>query len=43
MADKLNLTSDKQPDPAARKRRTGLRVIVLLALVGAVAALNYVD
>ena len=43
MADKLNLTPDKQPDPATRKRRTGLRVLVLLVLVGAVAALNYVD
>lgn len=43
MADKLNLTPDKQPDPAARKRRTGLRIVVLLVLVGAVAALNYAD
>ena len=43
MVEKLNLTPDKQADPAARRRRTGLRVIVLLVLVGAVASLNYVD
>ena len=42
MADELNLSPEKQTQKP-RKRGTGLRVAVLLVLVGIVAALNYVD
>ena len=42
MTDELNLTPERQ-SREPRKRRTGLRVAVLLVLVGIVAALNYVD
>ncbi len=42
MADELNLHPEKQTH-GPRKRKTGLRVAVLLVLVGLVAALNYVD
>lgn len=42
MADELNLTpAEQHKNP--RKRRTGLRIAVLLVLIGIVAALNYVD
>ena len=43
MADKANPASDKYAEAQKRPRRTGLRVIILLVLVGMAAALNFVD
>ena len=43
MADKSTLTTETMPGQAPRKPRTGLRVLILLVLVGAVAALNYAN
>ncbi len=43
MANALNHTAEQPQDHKPRKRKTGLRVIVLLILVGMAAALNYVD